>query len=249
MEEQGIRLNKYIADAGYCSRREADKLIETGKVTVDGKPASLGMRIFSAQKVCVWGQLLRKQEEKVYLAFHKPQGIVCTSEKMEKNNIIDYIGYPIRISYCGRLDKNSEGLIILTNDGDIVNRMMRSGNMHEKEYIVSVDKEITEEFIKEMQKGVYLEELQQTTRKCKAEKVSNTSFRIILTQGLNRQIRRMCDVYGYQVMKLVRVRIMNIELGNLKSGTYRALTAEELTKLKKSIKNSDNNPNYEDRIE
>ncbi len=232
MSEESIRLNKYIAEAGICSRREADRLIEGGRVTVDGEPAKQGMRVEAGQSVEIDGRPVKEQEAKVYLAFHKPRGVVCTSEKREKNNIIEYLHYPIRITYCGRLDKDSEGLVIMTNDGDIVQKMMRGANRHEKEYLVSLDKAITKEFLEGMQAGVYLEELDATTRRCRVEKLSDTSCRIILTQGLNRQIRRMCEHFGYRVMKLVRVRVMNIELGQLKVGKYRELTTAELQKLK-----------------
>lgn len=232
MSEESIRLNKYIAEAGICSRREADRLIEGGRVTVGGKPAEQGMRVKAGQSVEIDGKPVGKQEEKVYLAFHKPRGVVCTSEKREKNNIMEYLHYPVRITYCGRLDKDSEGLVIMTNDGDIVHKMMRGANQHEKEYIVLLDKTITQEFLEGMQAGVYLEELDATTRSCRVERLSDTSCRIILTQGLNRQIRRMCEYFGYRVMKLVRVRVMNIELGQLKAGRYRKLTTQELQTLK-----------------
>ena len=237
--EEAMRLNKYMAEAGICSRREADRLIESGRVTVDGETAVTGMRVQEGQIVTLDGKAIGVQDEKVYLAFHKPRGIVCTSEKREKNNIIEYLHYPIRLTYCGRLDKESEGLVIMTNDGEVVHKMMRGANHHEKEYIVSLDKSIMPEFIEGMQKGVYLEELDTTTRKCKVEKLSDTSCRIILTQGLNRQIRRMCEQFGYRVMKLTRVRVMNIELGNLKVGKYRSLTDKELSELMKAIQ-SDN---------
>ncbi|HKM21883.1 MAG TPA: pseudouridine synthase [Lachnospiraceae bacterium] len=235
MNDEAIRLNKFIAEAGICSRREADRLIEAGKVTIDGHRAEQGTKVEPGQTVMIDGKPIRKQEEKVYLAFNKPRGIVCTSEKREKNNIIEYIHYPIRITYCGRLDKESEGLVIMTNDGELLNQMMRSANDHEKEYIVSLDKVINEEFLLGMQNGVYLEELEVTTKKCKVEKLSDTSCRIILTQGLNRQIRRMCENFGYRVMKLTRVRIVNVELGNLKVGTYRDLTTKELELLKQKV--------------
>lgn len=235
MNDEAIRLNKFIAQAGICSRREADRLIEAGKVTIDGHRAEQGTKVEPGQTVMIDGKPIRKQEEKVYLAFNKPRGIVCTSEKREKKNIIEYIHYPIRITYCGRLDKESEGLVIMTNDGELLNQMMRSANDHEKEYIVSLDKVINEEFLLGMQNGVYLEELEVTTKKCKVEKLSDTSCRIILTQGLNRQIRRMCENFGYRVMKLTRVRIVNVELGNLKVGTYRDLTTKELELLKQKV--------------
>lgn len=232
MSNQATRLNKFIAEAGVCSRREADRLIEAGKVTIDGIKAQMGEKVEPGQSVQIDGKAVGQQEEKVYLAFNKPRGIVCTSEKREKNNIIDYLHYPVRVTYCGRLDKDSEGLVIMTNDGELLNRMMRARNQHEKEYIVSLDKSITEDFLQGMRKGVYLEELEETTKKCLVEKINDTSCRIVLTQGLNRQIRRMCEHFGYRVMKLVRVRVVNVKLGNLKSGKYRGLTAEELHILK-----------------
>ncbi len=237
MSDQTIRLNKFIAEAGVCSRREADRLIEAGRVTIDGFIAQMGAKVEAGQSVTIDGKPIGQQEKKVYLAFNKPRGLVCTSEKREKNNIIDYLHYPIRITYCGRLDKDSEGLVIMTNDGELLNQMMRAKNQHEKEYVASLDKSITEEFLQGMRKGVYLEELEETTKKCQVEKINDTSCRIILTQGLNRQIRRMCEHFGYRVMKLVRVRVVNVKLGNLKSGKYRELTAEELHLLKEKIYN------------
>ncbi len=240
MQDEPIRLNKYIAEAGICSRREADRLIESKRVSVDGETAAQGMRIEPGQIVKIDGKCITVQKEKVYLAFYKPRGIVCTSEKREKNNIIEYLHYPVRITYCGRLDKDSEGLVIMTNDGDVVHGMMRGANFHEKEYIVSLDKPITQAFLEGMQAGVYLKELDMTTRKCKVEKINDTSCRIILTQGLNRQIRRMCEHFGYRVMKLLRVRVMNVTLGDLKAGKYRALSEQELSVLMKSLQDGSN---------
>lgn len=233
-----IRVNKYLSEAGVCSRREADRLIEKGCVTVDGIPAVAGMKILKSQRIQINGKDIVKQEKMIFLAFHKPKGIVCTSEKMEKNNIIDYLQYPERVFPVGRLDKDSEGLILLTNNGDIVNKMMRSGNQHEKEYIVTVDKPITADFIKTMASGVPI--LDTVTRKCKATQVNKYQFNIVLTQGLNRQIRRMCEYCGYRVTKLVRIRIMNITLGNLKVGTYRNVTEKEMKELSVLIKDSSN---------
>ncbi len=235
IQDELIRLNKYIAETGYCSRREADRLIESGRVNVDGIQAVQGMKIHKDQSVMIDQKMISTKDEKVYLAFYKPRGIVCTSEKREKNNIIDYLHYPVRITYSGRLDKESEGLMIMTNDGDMIQRMMRAANRHEKEYIVSLDRPITQMFIDSMKKGVYLPELDVTTRRCSVEILNETSFRIILTQGLNRQIRRMCDELGYKVMKLKRVRIMNIRLEPLKVGCHRELTQDELKILKKSL--------------
>jgi len=237
-KDNGIRLNKYIADAGICSRRQADSLIEDGRVTIDGVVCENGMRVLPSMQVCIDGkEIAAPKEEKVYLAFNKPRGIVCTAEKKEKNNLIDYLNYPVRITYCGRLDKDSEGLLILTNDGDIINDMMRARNNHEKEYIVKVNKTIDDSFIKGMSEGVYLKELDITTRKCKIKKMSDKEFSIILTQGLNRQIRRMCENFDMKVTNLKRVRVMNIELGNLKTGSFRELTKEELTNLKIQLSN------------
>lgn len=240
MEEQGIRINKYLSMAGVCSRREADRQIEAGNVTVDGRTAQTGTRVLPGQTVCCCGRQVRREEEMILLAFHKPAGIVCTAEKREKNNVVDYIGYPKRIYPVGRLDKDSEGLLLMTNNGDIVNKMMRGKNGHEKEYIVTVNKPVTDSFLRGMAGGVPLAELNATTRKCRVERVGKREFRIVLTQGLNRQIRRMCEYFGYRVEKLVRVRIMNIELGDLKSGTWRRVTAEEYGTLQRLLKDSSN---------
>ncbi len=233
-----IRLNKYLSDAGVCSRREADRLIESGKVTVDGKRAEMGMKVTENQIVCVGKKPVKPKDEMVLIAVNKPVGIVCTEEKREKNNIIDFLKYPTRITYIGRLDKDSEGLILMTNNGDIINKMMRAGNEHEKEYIVTVNKPITDEFLEKMANGVPI--LDTVTRKCKIEKVGKFKFRIILTQGLNRQIRRMCEYCGFKVTRLVRVRVMNIKLGDLKVGQYRNVTEEEIAKLYELIKDSSN---------
>jgi len=240
VENTGVRINKFLSEAGVCSRREADRQIEAGNVTIDGAVAEMGSRVLPGQMVCFNGNPVTKEEEMILLAFHKPVGIVCTAEKREKNNVIDYINYPKRIYPIGRLDKDSEGLLLLTNNGEIVNKMMRSGNMHEKEYIVTVNKPVTESFIRGLAGGVPLVELNTTTRKCKVEKIGKKQFRIILTQGLNRQIRRMCEYFGYRVEKLVRTRIMNIELGDLETGKYREVTAEEYKKLQGLIKHSSN---------
>ena len=236
MEENGVRINKFLSEAGYCSRREADRLIEQGRITVDGKVLSVGCKVMPGQRVRVDGKEIKKEEEMILLAFNKPVGIVCTAAKDEKDNIVDYIHYPKRIYPVGRLDKDSQGLILLTNNGDIVNKMMRAGNMHEKEYEVTVNKRITNEFIHNMRNPVPLDEINAVTRRCKVTKEGPDQFRIILTQGLNRQIRRMCEYFGYRVTKLKRVRIMNIELGNLKEGRYRKLTPDELRELKKELK-------------
>ncbi len=238
----GTRINKFLSEAGICSRREADRQIEAGNVIIDGKVAESGMRVMPGQHVFYKGKEITKEEEFVLIAFNKPIGIVCTAEKREKDNIIDYINYPKRIFPIGRLDKESEGLILLTNDGEIFNKIIRGSNAHEKEYIVTVNKNITAEFIEGMSNGVYLDELETTTRKCQVTKISNKTFKIILTQGLNRQIRRMCRVFGYHVNKLKRVRIMNINLGDLETGTYRNLTSKEMKELNKLISHSTNGP-------
>ena len=239
--EENIRLNKFLSDAGVCSRRAADKAIEAGEVFVNGKPAVMGQRIMTTDTVEYEGKLVSNDNKKeVLIAYNKPAGIVCTAEKREKNNIIDHLKYPERIYPIGRLDKDSTGLILLTNQGDLVNKIMRAVNAHEKEYIVSVDKEITGDFIKKMSGGVYLDELEVTTRKCKVKKLSKYKFNIVLTQGLNRQIRRMCQMLGYRVKTLKRVRIMNIELSDLKEDTYRDVTAEELKVLTSMLEGSKN---------
>lgn len=239
--EENIRLNKFLSDAGVCSRRAADKAIEAGEVFVNGKPAVMGQRIMTTDTVEYEGKLVSNDNKKeVLIAYNKPAGIVCTAEKREKNNIIDHLKYPERIYPIGRLDKDSTGLILLTNQGDLVNKIMRAVNAHEKEYIVSVDKEITGDFIKKMSGGVYLDELEVTTRKCKVKKLSKYEFNIVLTQGLNRQIRRMCQMLGYRVKTLKRVRIMNIELSDLKEDTYRDVTAEELKVLTSMLEGSKN---------
>ena len=208
---ESIRLNKYLSDAGICSRRQADRWIEEKRITVNGEIAGMGMKVAPDSEVCLDGKLIKKEEKKVLLAMNKPAGIVCTAEKRERNNIVDYMKYPKRIYPVGRLDKDSTGLLLLTNDGELVNKIMRAGNYHEKEYLVSVNKPVTEEFCRKMSRGVAI--LDTVTRPCKVEKTGEKSFRIILTQGLNRQIRRMCETLGYRVMTLQRVRIMNIRLG------------------------------------
>ena len=239
--EESIRLNKYLSDAGVCSRRAADKAIEEGRVLVNGKPAEMGMRISSADEVLFDGKPVSNADKKpVLIAYNKPVGIVCTAEKREKNNIIDHINYPERIYPIGRLDKDSNGLILLTNQGDLVNKIMRAANAHEKEYIVTVDKDIDSDFINRMSAGVYLDELEVTTRKCQVEKLSKRTFKIILTQGLNRQIRRMCQMLGYRVRSLKRVRIMNIKLNDLQEDTYRDVTEAELKVLNKMLEGSRN---------
>lgn len=238
----GTRINKFLSEAGVCSRREADRQIEAGNVTIDGRTAVAGDRVLSGQRIVFCGEMVSREEEMILLAFHKPRGIVCTAQKREKNNVVDYIHYPKRIYPVGRLDKDSEGLLLLTNNGDIVNKMMRAGNRHEKEYLVTVNKPVSDAFIRGLAGGVPLVELGVTTRKCRVERVGRKQFRIVLTQGLNRQIRRMCEYFGYRVQRLVRVRVMNIELGNLQAGTYRNITEEEYIQLQNMIADSSNEP-------
>lgn len=231
-----VRLNKYISETGFCSRREADKLIEQGRVKIDGVKASTGMKVSKGQSVSIDGKPLKVENELVYIALNKPVGIICTTESKIKGNIVDFINHEKRIFPIGRLDKDSQGLIFMTNDGDIVNKILRAGNNHEKEYIVTVNKPITDEFIKGMSNGVPI--LETVTKKCLVKKESKNSFRIILTQGLNRQIRRMCEYFGYEVKKLERIRIMNVSLGNLKIGSWRYLTKKELAEINRLTENS-----------
>jgi len=238
MEElQLTRINKYLSEVGYCSRRAADKLIDQARVKINGKVPEMGTKVSANDEITVDGELITEPNKKlVYLAFNKPVGIVCTTDtKVEKDNIIDYINYPSRIFPIGRLDKPSEGLIFLTNDGDIVNKILRARNHHEKEYLVTVDRPITPEFIKRMSNGIPI--LDTVTRKCKVEKINNTQFKITLTQGLNRQIRRMCEYLNYNVRKLKRIRIMNVSL-NIPLGEWRDLTKEELTEINRLVSES-----------
>ena len=240
MSEQKLtRINKYLSEIGYCSRRAADKLIDQGRVTINGTVPEMGTKIAPGDLVKVDGKAVSEAEKKepnVYLAFNKPVGIVCTTDtRVEKDNIIDFINYPKRIFPIGRLDKPSEGLIFLTNDGDIVNKILRARNNHEKEYIVSVNKPITSDFIRRMGKGVPI--LGTTTKKCEVEKLGRNEFRIVLTQGLNRQIRRMCEFLGYEVTTLKRIRIMNVSL-DVPVGTYRDLSQEELATINKMVDES-----------
>lgn len=232
--KESVRLNKYLSEAGVCSRREADRLIESGKVTVDGVTAQMGMRVTAGQIVKVGKKTVSKQDEMIVLAVNKPKGIVCTEDQRERDSIVRFLNYPVRVTYAGRLDKDSRGLLLMTNNGDIINQMMRAANHHEKEYKVTVDKEITEQFIKKMSEGVPI--LDTVTRPCTVKKIGKYTFSIILTQGLNRQIRRMCAAFGYEVKDLVRIRIMNIRLGSLKEGAYRKLTDEELEELYEMLK-------------
>lgn len=242
MTEKLTRLNKYLSEVGYCSRRAADKLIEAGRVTINGKVPEMGTKVSLKDIVEVDGKLISKRkQDHVYLAFNKPLGIVCTTDtRVEKDNIIDFINYPKRIFPIGRLDKPSEGLILLTDDGDIVNKILRASNNHEKEYIVTVDKPISQTFIERMANGIPI--LDTVTRKCEVKKLSTYEFKIVLTQGLNRQIRRMCEYLNYEVTDLKRTRIMNIKL-DIPVGEYRELTKDELTALNHLIKDSTKNYN------
>lgn len=228
-----MRINKYLSDAGFCSRRQADRLAEEGRITINGVRINAGAQVEESDTVCVDGKEICPEQKKVYLAFYKPRGIVCTAEKREKNNVIDYLNYPVRIYPAGRLDKESEGLLLMTNDGEIVNGIMRARNYHEKEYMVWVNRPVTDEFLKRMKAGVPI--LDTVTRPCKARKIKENCFSIILTQGLNRQIRRMCEALGYRVVRLKRVRIMNIRLDGLEPGKYRELTESELRQIRKKI--------------
>lgn len=237
-DKEGISLNKYISSTGFCSRREADKYIEDNRVTVNGKIAGLGKRVLAGEKVAIDGELIKHKttNKSVYIALNKPIGITSTTDTKDKSNIISFLNYPKRIFPIGRLDKDSDGLIFLTNDGDIVNKILRAENNHEKEYIVSVDKAITPDFILKMSNGLPI--LGTVTQKCFVKQEGSRRFRIILTQGLNRQIRRMCEYLGYEVKKLTRVRIMNVELGNLAIGKWRYLNPEEITIIEKLISKS-----------
>lgn len=227
-----MRLNKYLAGCGVCSRRDADKLIEQGRVQVNGKPAQPGQQVSAADEIIVNKKKLQGQNRRVVLAYYKPIGVTCTEkDEHADKKITDMIHYPVRVTYAGRLDRDSEGLLLLTNDGDLIHAMMRGANRHEKEYIVKVDKEITPDFLSKMSGGIYLKELEVTTRECELHQIGKYTFQIILTQGVNRQIRRMCKECGYQVKSLKRIRVMNVELGNLKPGEYRELDLDVLKSL------------------
>ncbi|MDF2679571.1 MAG: rRNA pseudouridine synthase [Brevibacillus sp.] len=228
-----MRINKYISETGFCSRRESDKLIEAKRVTINGQLAELGSTVNPGDDVRIDGQPVGTKKHSVYIVLNKPVGITCTTELHVKGNIIDFVNHPVRIFPIGRLDKDSQGLILLTNDGDIVNKILRAENNHEKEYIVTVDKPITPQFVQGMSSGVRI--LGTVTKPCRVTKIGDHVFKIILTQGLNRQIRRMCQAFGYQVRQLKRVRIMNIQLDNLKVGQWRDLTHQELEELNKSL--------------
>lgn len=228
-----MRINKFISETGICSRREADRLIEQGRVTINGETAQMGSKVHPGDSVKIDGKPLKQKEKTIYIAFNKPVGIICTTDRRVRDNIIDYLNYPKRIFPIGRLDRESEGLIFLTNDGDIVNKILRAGNQHEKEYIVTVDKPVTSGFVESMGSGVRI--LGTMTKKCRIEKLSKNTFRIILTEGMNRQIRRMCEVFGYQVVKLKRVRIMNVRLEDLPAGRWRYLTPDEIATINKLV--------------
>ena len=227
-----MRLNKYLAQCGVCSRRDADKLIEQGKVLVNGQVAGMGQQVEETDTVSIGKKILQGKRSCKVLAFYKPVGVTCTErDPHAEKKIMDLIHYPERLTYAGRLDKDSEGLILLTNDGDLINAMMRGANRHEKEYIVKTDREITPDFLDKMRNGVYLKELDIITRECRIEKTGKYTFQIILTQGVNRQIRRMCEACGAKVRSLKRIRVMNIRLGDLKPGEWREVTGEELETL------------------
>ena len=226
------RLNKYIAECGVCSRREADRLIEAGKVTVNGKTANMGVKVSLADEVIVNGRKLTKKEEKVVLAYYKPIGITCTEkDRFADRTLKDAFDYPIRVTYAGRLDRETEGLLLMTNDGELINRLMKGSNEHEKEYYVKVTNQLSSDFKEKMEKGVFLSELNRKTKPCKVDIIGPYTFKIILTQGLNRQIRRMCSELGYKVNALQRVRVANISLGKLRPGTFRKLSKDEKAEL------------------
>ena len=242
MSDSLVRLNKYLSDAGFCSRREADRLIEEGSVTVNGETAIMGMKVECHWDIRVRGKKIKAEDEFILIACNKPRGIECTTSKVIKDNIVDFIGYPKRIYPIGRLDKDSEGLILLTNHGDIVNKILKASNYHEKEYLVTVNRPVDSAFLHKMANGVKISKVEKVngekriifeavTRKCKVEQTGERSFRIVITQGLNRQIRRMCEACGAKVVTLKRVRIMNIVLGNLPVGQYRKVSDEELKRL------------------
>lgn len=235
-DDNKIRLNKFISDTGLCSRREADKLIEQGKVTFNGKKPELGTKVGPGDQVMVNGKLIGSKKPNIYIALNKPVGITCTTELHIEGNIIDFVNHKERIFPIGRLDKPSQGLIFLTNDGDIVNKILRADNNHEKEYVVNVDKEVTDDFIQKMSNGIPV--LGVITKKCTVKKVGKNTFNIVLTQGLNRQIRNMCEYLGYEVTKLNRVRIMNVTLNNLPVGHWRDLTEKELAKINELVADS-----------
>lgn len=230
--EEKIRLNKYLAHCGVCSRRDADRLIGQGKVSVNGRTAQPGQLVSGQDDIVAAGKKVRENKKTVVLAFYKPVGVTCTEKDAHAEKIIaDLVKYPVRVTYAGRLDKDSEGLMLLTNDGDLIQGMMRGANFHEKEYVVKVDKEVTADFLRKISGGIYLKELELTTRECKVRKTGKFTFEIILTQGLNRQIKRMCEACGYRVRSLKRIRVMHVTLGNLKPGEYYELPQEDVERL------------------
>lgn len=234
---ENIRINKYLASCGICSRRDADKLIEMGKVYVNGVKASSGMKLDGSEEIIVNGKVVSGPERKAYLAFYKPVGVTVSEKDSHAERLIgELIDYPVRVTYAGRLDKDSEGLMLLTNDGDLIERMMRGANGHEKEYVVRIKNKVSDELIKKFKEGIYLKDLEQTTRPAFAERLSEYTFKVVLTQGLNRQIRRMCKACGAEVRSLKRVRIVNILLGDLKPGEYRELNEKELKELINLVK-------------
>ncbi len=234
--QESTNLNKFISSTGMCSRRDAEKLITEGRVTINGKPTQLGNRVHEKDRVAVDGRVLQAKPKTLYIAFNKPVGVVCTTDSKEKKNIVKFIGHPERLFPIGRLDKPSDGLIFLTNDGDIVNKILRAGNNHEKEYVVSVDKPITADFVQKMSSGIPI--LGTVTKKCKVVQTGPATFTIVLVQGLNRQIRRMSEYLGYEVTKLQRTRIMNVSLGKLQKGDWRELTANEMKEINQMIASS-----------
>lgn len=229
-----MRINKYLASCGLFSRRGADEAVADGRVTIDGRPAEPGSQVEDGDIVCLDGKPVKPDDAKIYLAFNKPRGIVCTASRKEPDNIIDCLNYPKRVTYAGRLDKWSEGLMLMTDDGDLIDAIMSAGDVHEKEYEVTVVETIRPEDLAEMEKGVYLPDLDRTTRPMKTQKIDDHRFRVILTEGINREIRRICRLYHYRISRLRRVRIMNLKLGGLKPGKYRELTEKERRDLLKS---------------
>ena len=243
-KETDIRLNKYIAMCGVCSRRDADKLIEEGKVTVNGRTAEMGDRVSEGDSVKVGSKLIKPNDETIVLAYYKPVGVTCTERDAHAAvTVIEALKFKERVTYAGRLDKDSEGLLLMTNDGDLIQKMMKGENAHEKEYVVKVNRPIYQEMLDKMEKGVYLKELKTTTRPCKVKKLSKDTFSIVLTQGLNRQIRRMCEVFNAKVITLKRVRVVNVVLSGLKPGEYRQLSHEEIDSLKKAVDNKNSKGN------
>ena len=240
MDNQGKRLNKFIADSGYCSRREADRLIDEGRIRIDGHIGALGDKVLPGMTVTIDGQPLSGQGEKVYILLNKPVGVVCTTDPREPMNVVDYLNYPIRIFPVGRLDKDSEGLLLLTSDGEIVNRLLRAAGGHEKEYEVVIDRPVTPEFIRKMSSGVPI--LDTVTLPCRVRRTGERSFNIILVQGLNRQIRRMCEALGCNVRSLRRIRIMNLRIGALRPGQWRMVAPDELATLMRSLDEKEANP-------